>query len=69
MTLLSECSRKEQRAREIAGSGRCIDRATLVFLGDLDLRIPQVRNGDFYPAALERGTRSERALKLALAEM
>ena len=38
-------------------------------LGDLDLRIPQVRKGDFYPAALERGMRSERALKLALAEM
>ena len=38
-------------------------------LGDLDLRIPQVRNGDFYPQALERGTRSERAVKLALAEM
>jgi putative transposase len=38
-------------------------------LGDLDLRIPQVRSADFYPSALERGTRSERALKLALAEM
>ena len=38
-------------------------------LGDLDLRIPQVRNSDFYPQALERGTRSERAVKLALAEM
>jgi putative transposase len=38
-------------------------------LGELDLRIPQVRNSDFYPQALERGTRSERAVKLALAEM
>jgi transposase-like protein len=38
-------------------------------LGDLDLRIPQVRSSAFYPSALERGTRSERALKLALAEM
>ena len=38
-------------------------------LGDLDLRIPQVRNSEFYPSALERGTRSERSLKLALAEM
>jgi transposase-like protein len=37
--------------------------------GELDLRIPQVRNSDFYPQALERGTRSERALKLSLAEM
>jgi putative transposase len=38
-------------------------------LGELDLHIPQVRHGDFYPQALERGTRSERAVKLALAEM
>lgn len=38
-------------------------------LGELDLRIPQVRNSDFYPQALERGSRSERALKLSLAEM
>lgn len=38
-------------------------------VGLLDLSIPQVRNSDFYPQALERGTRSERALKLALAEM
>ena len=39
-------------------------------LGTLDLRRPQVR-GDlkFYPSALERGQRSERALKLSLAEM
>jgi putative transposase len=38
-------------------------------VGDLDLLIPQVRNSDFYPQALERGSRSERALKLSLAEM
>ncbi|MCP4664831.1 MAG: IS256 family transposase [Deltaproteobacteria bacterium] len=39
-------------------------------LGLLDLKIPQVR-GDvsFYPKALERGTRSERALTVAIAEM
>lgn len=38
-------------------------------VGELDLQVPQVRKGDFYPSALERGTRSERALKLALAEI
>ena len=39
-------------------------------VGKLSLRVPQVR-GDvsFYPSALERGLRSERALKLAVAEM
>jgi transposase-like protein len=43
-------------------------------VGELALRVPQVRNfGEdaepFYPRALERGVRSERALKLAIAEM
>jgi transposase-like protein len=39
-------------------------------LGKLDLQVPQVRGDvEFYPSALERGQRSERALKLALAEM
>jgi len=38
-------------------------------LGELQLAIPQVREGDFYPASLEKGLRSERALKVALAEM
>ncbi len=39
-------------------------------LGELPLQVPQVR-GDvsFYPSALERGLRSERALTLAMAEM
>lgn len=38
-------------------------------LGELQLKVPQTRDGDFYPSALERGERSERALKLAVAEM
>jgi transposase-like protein len=33
------------------------------------LAVPQTRGVPFYPSALERGTRSERALKLAIAEM
>jgi putative transposase len=37
--------------------------------GPLDLQIPQVRDSSFYPKALEKGYRSERALKLVLAEM
>ena len=37
--------------------------------GTLDLRIPQVRGDvEFYPSSLERGQRSERAVKLAMAE-
>ena len=43
-------------------------------LGELELRIPRVRDlsdgaEGFYPKALERGERSERALKLAIAQM
>ncbi len=38
-------------------------------LGKLELSVPQVRDGSFYPSSLEKGLRSERALKLALAEM
>jgi putative transposase len=38
-------------------------------LGSLELAVPQTRGIEFYPSALERGPRSERALKLAVAEM
>ncbi len=38
-------------------------------VGDITFAIPQVREGGFYPEALEKGLRSERALTLALAEM
>lgn len=37
--------------------------------GGLDLQVPQTRGTGFYPNCLERGSRSERALKLAIAEM
>ena len=37
--------------------------------GTLELAIPQVRGLGFYPASIERGCRSEKALKLAIAEM
>ena len=38
-------------------------------VGRLKLKIPQVRNLSFYPKFLKRGCRSEKALKLAIAEM
>jgi transposase-like protein len=38
-------------------------------IGQLQLAVPQVRGAKFYPSALERGSRSEKALRLALAEM
>jgi transposase-like protein len=38
-------------------------------LGKLELQVPQTRGVEFYPTVLERGERSERALKLAVAQM
>ena len=38
-------------------------------VGKITFDVPQVRDGGFYPQSLEKGLRSERALKLALAEM
>ncbi|HHN9701126.1 TPA: transposase [Escherichia coli] len=33
------------------------------------MKVPQVRGMEFYPSCIEKGMRSERALKLAIAEM
>ena len=38
-------------------------------IGEITFAVPQVREGGFYPNALEKGLRSERALLLTLAEM
>jgi putative transposase len=38
-------------------------------MGEIKLGVPQVREGGFYPAALEKTQRSERTLTLTLAEM
>jgi transposase-like protein len=41
-------------------------------VGEVEVRVPQVRGVEgegFYPGSLEKGVRSERALKLAIAEM
>ena len=38
-------------------------------IGKLQLSVPQTRDGKFYPSFLEQGLRSERALKISLAEM
>ncbi|HLB58821.1 MAG TPA: IS256 family transposase [Bdellovibrionota bacterium] len=38
-------------------------------MGALDLAVPQVRGLKFYPQSIEKGTRSEKALKVAIAQM
>ncbi len=85
-TLLNEAMKLErseflraspgERTDERAGYANGIkDKALRSNVGELALRVPQVRplpGGEslgFYPKSLERGLRSERALKLAIAEM
>jgi len=45
------------------------DKSVRTRVGELHLKVPQARDVEFYPQALERGVRSERALTTALAEM
>ena len=65
----------ERSAERIAHANGFKDKRVRSRVGELALRVPQVRplpGGEpvaFYPRSLERGLRSERALKLAIAEM
>lgn len=45
------------------------DKTVKTRIGDIQFAVPQVREGGFYPEALEKGLRSERALTLTMAEM
>lgn len=46
------------------------DKTISTRLGKITVQVPQVRGGlSFYPSCLEKGIRSERSLKLAMAEM
>lgn len=59
-----------QRTEERRGHANGFkDKTMHTRVGDVQLKIPQTRGVDFYPQALDRGVRSERALTAALAEM
>ena len=59
-----------ERGEERQGSANGFKSKTVkTRIGELKLAVPQVRDSGFYPTSLEKGIRSERALKLALAEM
>lgn len=59
-----------ERSQERAGYANGYkEREYVSRLGTLRVQIPQVRGLSFYPKSLEKGERSERALKLAVAEM
>jgi hypothetical protein len=58
-----------QRTQERAGHVNGYKPKTLYTrLGPLTVEVPQTRGVEFYPSALEKGVRSERALDLAVAE-
>lgn len=38
-------------------------------MGKITFDVPQVRDSDFYPSAIEKGMRSEKALTIVLAEI
>src|SRR5215831_10725067 len=59
----------ERTSGRVAHANGFTDKTLTTRMGALALAVPQVREGGFYPSSLEKGLRSERALKLALAEM
>ena len=62
----SPCERSAQRV-DCANGYK--PKTVLTRLGEVTFEVPQVRSGGFYPSALERGSRSEQAMNLALAQM
>ena len=44
-------------------------KTVMTSVGQVTFDVPQVRGGGFYPSALEKGSRTEQALNIALAEM
>lgn len=59
-----------ERTDERTGQGNGFKPKTFhTRVGALELQIPQTRDSKFYPKSLEKGMRSEKSLRLALAEM
>lgn len=50
-------------------TGKLTPKTDKTRVGSMTFAVPQVRDGGFYPSSLDKGIRSERALKLALVEM
>lgn len=78
--LVNEAS-KIERAQHLNAQlhERCEDRqgyangykpkTVMTRMGEITFAVPQVRDSSFYPSALEKGSRTEQALNIALAEM
>jgi len=59
----------ERTAERIDYANGYKPKTVMTRVGQLTFDVPQVRGGGFYPSALEKGTRTEQALNIALAEM
>ena len=57
----------ERSAQRLGYANGYKDKQLKTRLGTLPLKVPQTRDGAFYPQSLEKGLRSERALLLWLA--
>ena len=64
-----QASPYERSAQRVDYDNGYKPKTVLTRLGEVTFEVPQVRSGGFYPSALERGSRSEQAMNLALAEM
>ena len=64
-----QASPYERSAQRVDYANGYKSKTVLTRLGEVTFEVPQVRSGGFYPSALERGSRSEQAMNLALAEM
>jgi putative transposase len=59
----------ERSAERVDYANGFKNKTMLTRLGEIEFAVPQVRQSGFYPTALEKGSRSEQAMNLALAEM
>ena len=59
----------ERSAQRVDQANGYKPKTMLTRMGEITFEVPQVRSSGFYPSALERGSRSEQSMNLALAEM
>ena len=59
----------ERTAARVSHANGFKDKCVKSRVGELGLKVPQTRDGGFYPQSLEKGLCSERALVVAVAEM
>ncbi len=62
-------ARRVDQANGYKSKTKTKTKTILTRMGEITFEVPQVRSGGFYPSVLERGSRSEQSVNLALAEM